>query len=165
MTFQRGDVVLIPFPYSDLTARKTRPAVVVSDAVYHSARSEFLLAYISSQLSSANEAIDYVLQDWRSTHLLKPSFVRPKIAAIEPSLVVHQVGSLSAQDLSEVDRRLRIALSLPACVRSDIVDEVDFLAESPSTVQILAEKATMALVTFATADNPAVDLARLRKLL
>ena len=67
MTFQRGDVVLIPFPYSDLTARKTRPSVVVSDAVYHSARSEFLVAYISSQLSSANEAIDYVLQDYFSS--------------------------------------------------------------------------------------------------
>lgn len=80
-------------------------------------------------------------------------------------LALFQVGSLSAQDLSEVDRRLRIALSLPACVLSDIVDEVDFLAESPSTVQIMAEKATMALVTFATEDNPAVDLARLRKLL
>jgi hypothetical protein len=56
MTFQRGDVVLIPFPYSDLTARKTRPAVVVSDAVYHSARSEFLGGSLSAQdlLTAAN---------------------------------------------------------------------------------------------------------------
>ncbi len=30
MAFQRGDVVLIPFPYTDLSASKTRPAVVVS---------------------------------------------------------------------------------------------------------------------------------------
>jgi mRNA-degrading endonuclease toxin of MazEF toxin-antitoxin module len=125
MTFQHGDVGLIPFPYSDLTARRARPAVVVSGAVYQSARSELLLAYISSQLSKATE----------------------------PSLVVHQVGHLSAHDLSEVDRRLRIALSLTACALSDVVDEVDFLAEPPSVVQIVAEKAVTALVTFSSENN------------
>lgn len=45
MAFQRGDIVLIPFPFTDLTATKTRPAIVVSGAVYHSVRSELLLAY------------------------------------------------------------------------------------------------------------------------
>lgn len=49
MAFQRGDVVLIPFPFTDLTATKTRPAVVVSCATYHNVRSELLLAYVSSQ--------------------------------------------------------------------------------------------------------------------
>lgn len=112
MAFQRGDIVLIPFPFTDLTATKTRPAVVVSGAVYHSVRSELLLAYVSSQIAKALAPIDYVLQDWQVAGLLKPSFVRPKIAAIEPSLVVHQVGRLSAQDMDEVDRRLRTAMEL-----------------------------------------------------
>ncbi len=35
MTFRRGDVVLVPFPFSDLSAAKVRPAVVVSGALYH----------------------------------------------------------------------------------------------------------------------------------
>ncbi len=43
MAFQRGDVVLIPFPYTDLSS-KTRPGVIVSSAVYHAARSELLCA-------------------------------------------------------------------------------------------------------------------------
>ena len=47
MTFQKGDVVLIPFPYTDLSATKTRPAAVVSSNIYHNFRSELLLAYIS----------------------------------------------------------------------------------------------------------------------
>jgi mRNA interferase MazF len=51
MAFRRGDVVLIPFPYTDLSASKTRPAVVVSSEIYHTARSEVLLAYVSSQVS------------------------------------------------------------------------------------------------------------------
>ena len=76
--FQRGDVVLIPFPYTDLSAFKTRPAVVVSSRIYHAARSELLLAYVSSQISQANPTIDYALADWADAGLLKPSFVRPR---------------------------------------------------------------------------------------
>jgi len=113
MTHRRGDIVLIPFPFTDLTASKTRPAVVVSSDLYHSARSELLLAYVSSQLSKSDPRLDHVLLDWSSAGLPKPSFVRPKIAAIEPSLIVYHVGSLSAQDLAAVEGCLRRALALP----------------------------------------------------
>jgi len=61
MEFQRGDVVLIPFPYTDFSAAKTRPAVVISSELYHLLRQELLLAYVSSQVSQANPAIDHVL--------------------------------------------------------------------------------------------------------
>ncbi len=104
MAFQRSDVVLIPFPYTDLSTAKTRPAVVVSSDLYHATRSELLLAYVSSRVSQANSAIDYVLLDWSAAGLLKPSFVRPKVAAIEPTLVVHRVGALSARDRLKVDQ-------------------------------------------------------------
>ncbi|VAW42798.1 hypothetical protein MNBD_CHLOROFLEXI01-2749 [hydrothermal vent metagenome] len=110
--YERGDVVLIPFPFTDLSATKTRPAVIISSPLYWRIRSEFLLAYVSAQVSKANPKLDYMLADWKSAGLLKPSFMRPKIAAIEPSLVVHHVGKLSANDLSAVDECLRQAMSL-----------------------------------------------------
>ena len=109
---QRGDVVLIPFPFTDLTATKTRPAVVVSSQLYHQTRSELLLAYVSSQVSKANPQIDYLLTDWAAASLPKPSFLRPKVAAIEPSLVVYRVGQLSVADLSAVDDCLPRAMDL-----------------------------------------------------
>ena len=112
MALRKGDVVLIPFPYTDLSATKTRPAVVVSSDLYHSVRSELLLAYLSSRLANADAELDYVLQDWEEAGLLKPTFMRPKIAAIEPSLIVYRVGTLSERDLREVNRRLRLALAL-----------------------------------------------------
>ena len=36
MAFQRGDIVLIPFPFTDLSATKTRPAVIISSSVLSS---------------------------------------------------------------------------------------------------------------------------------
>ena len=58
MAYQRGDIVLIPFPFSDLSATKTRPAVVVSSDHYQEVRAELLLANVSSQVSKAHTDID-----------------------------------------------------------------------------------------------------------
>jgi len=51
----RGDVVLVPFPFSDLSSAKRRPAVVLWA---HPAREDFLLAFISSQRLRADEVGD-----------------------------------------------------------------------------------------------------------
>ncbi len=165
MAFQRGDVVLIPFPFTDLTATKTRPAVVVSSPAYHAVRTELLLAYVSSQIAKATSPIDYVLKDWKQAGLPKPSFVRPKVAAIEPTLVVYQAGQLSAQDLNEMDHRLRLAMSLTESAFADITNEIDFLKQPPTLVQTMAEKSVAALATLAATGNLAVDLNRIRKLI
>lgn len=110
--YERGDVLLIPFPFTDLSATKTRPAVIINSPLYWQIRSEFLLAYISSQVSKINTELDYALVDWKSAGLLKPSFMRPKIAAVDPSLVVYRVGKLSDSDLLAVDVCLRRAMRL-----------------------------------------------------
>jgi mRNA interferase MazF len=110
--YHRGDVVLIPFPYTDLSAQKTRPAIVVSSDRYHTLRPDVLLLYVSSQIDSAVPELDVTLEDWREARLLKPSFARPKIAAIDPSLVVFRVDALSGRDLAAVSRSLIIAFGL-----------------------------------------------------
>ena len=165
MTFHRGEVVLIPFPYTDLSASKTRPAVVVSSEIYHSVRSELLLAYVSSQISRADPAIDYILTDWSAAGLLKPSFLRPKIAAVEPTLVVHRVGKLSGRDIIQVDRCLRRAMALVKTALDDILTGIDLTNQPTTTVQALAEKSVMAIVSLASADKPGADLNRLQELL
>jgi len=63
MAFKKGEVVLIPFPYTDLSASKTRPAVIVSSDNYHTVRSELLLAYVSSHVAKANPILDYILAE------------------------------------------------------------------------------------------------------
>ncbi len=165
MAFNRGDVVLIPFPYTDLSAIKTRPAVVVSSNTYHSFRSELLLAYISSQVSKMTAPLDYLLTDWKIAGLPKPSFVRPKVAAIESGLIVYQTGSLAEQDLLEVDRRLRLALSLTDTALIDIVAEVDFTKQPPHLVQTIAEKSVKAIISLSITHPTTINPESLRQLL
>jgi mRNA interferase MazF len=165
MEFQRGDVVLIPFPYTDFSAAKTRPAVVISSELYHSLSQELLLAYVSSQVSQANPAIDHVLMDWKIAGLLKPSFVRPKIAACDPALVVHRVGRISNRDMQEVDRRLYRALGLAGTALESILTEVDWTDCPASTIQALAEKSVAVAIELAKTGNPDIFLDRLQALL
>ena len=48
MAYQRGDVLLVPFPFSDLSTSKVRPAVVVSSALYHTSEPDLLLAALAA---------------------------------------------------------------------------------------------------------------------
>jgi mRNA interferase MazF len=109
--YQRGDVVLLPFPFTDLSATRTRPAVVMSVPEFTHTTGDFMVAMITSVPRTTS--YDYELQDWREARLLRPSWVRAKLATLDPTLVRHQPGSLSDRDLAEVAQRIRRALSLP----------------------------------------------------
>jgi mRNA interferase MazF len=112
MTFQRGDVVLVPFPFSDLSTTKVRPAVVVSSELYHSTEPDLLLAALTSRVEAATGPFDYQLNDWRAAGLRFPSALKPVLVTLDPVRVVHRTGELSTADLAQVDERLRRALDL-----------------------------------------------------
>ena len=107
---QKGDVVLIPFPFTDLTSSKTRPAVVVSDHAFEKETGDFTVAMITSVPHAT--PYDYELKDWQHAHLLSPSWVRAKLVTLDPELVFHIPGRLSDRDMAEVDKRIRLALVL-----------------------------------------------------
>jgi mRNA interferase MazF len=108
--YQKGDVVLLPFPFTDLTATKTRPAVVVSAAAFQRETGDFLVAMITSVPHTTS--YDYELKEWQVAHLLRPSWVRAKLATLNPALVRYKTGQLSSDDLTEVQKRIRFALGL-----------------------------------------------------
>ena len=112
MAFQRGDVVLVPFPFSDLSTTKVRPAVVVSGSLYHTTEPDLILAAITSRVAAAGGPLDYVLRDWQAAGLRYPSAVKPVLFTFDPMRVIYHVGALSLFDLAEVDQRLRRALEL-----------------------------------------------------
>ena len=111
MIYMRGDVVLIPFPFADLSTTKTRPAVVVSGTLYHQTEPDIIIAAITSQVQHQGNT-DTFLKDWKSAGLLKPSLVKASLATLEPSIVRHKLGKLSSSDLSAVDQNLILALDL-----------------------------------------------------
>jgi len=120
MKFQRSDVVLVPFPFSDLSTTKVRPAVVVSSALYHATEPELLLAALTSKVAAATGPFDYLLSDWRAAGLRypstssghRPSALKPVLFTPDPARVIYRIGALTSADLAQVDHRLRRALAL-----------------------------------------------------
>lgn len=108
--YKRGDVVLIPFPFADLATIKTRPVVVISTRAYEKETGNFTVAMVTSMPHTT--PYDYEVKDWQAANLLSPSWVRAKLATIDPKLVRYRPGSLTDIDLAEVDKRLRLALGL-----------------------------------------------------
>jgi len=110
MPYRRGDIVLVPFPFTDLSAATTRPAVVVSESAFERVIGSFTAAMVTSV--PHHTVYDVALHDWRQANLLYPSWVRAKLVTLDPSLVRHQPGHLSSADLLRVEQSIRRSLGL-----------------------------------------------------
>src|SRR5205823_14006175 len=94
--FEFGDVVLVPFPFTDQTASKKRPAVVISSATYHRERPDILFMAITSQVRATTAFGEVRLTGWREAGLLKVS--------------VRKLGRLSEKDRRGLEEVLRSIL-------------------------------------------------------
>lgn len=103
MNCSRNDVVLLPIPFTDLTSRKVRPAVVVGKN-----GGDLFLVPVSSVLANT----DFPLPGWQAAGLNVPSGVKAQLATVEENLVVKIVGRLSSADSRTLDDRLRDWLQL-----------------------------------------------------
>lgn len=72
MSFEFGDVILVPFPFTSQTASKQRPAVVVSGRAYGREHPDVVMMAITSQLRPTPSLGEVWLRRWRDAGLLKP---------------------------------------------------------------------------------------------
>ncbi|NET35566.1 MAG: type II toxin-antitoxin system PemK/MazF family toxin [Cyanothece sp. SIO1E1] len=98
MTYEFGDVLLIPFPFTDQSTTKKRPAVVISSNHYNRRYLDVILMAISSQMQATAYSDNLVIQDWQSAGLLKPSVIKPIITTVETSLILRKLGILAMED-------------------------------------------------------------------
>ena len=70
IAYGKGDVVLVPFPFTDLGAVMTRPAVAVSVSGFERATGDFTVAMVTSAPYSTG--YDVALADWKRAKLLFP---------------------------------------------------------------------------------------------
>ncbi len=110
MPHQCGDVVYVPFRYSELTGGKVRPAVVVSSVEFHTAEQLYIVAAITSNLTASS--LGHPIQDIVSAGLKVPSLVRPILLTLDPQVMGQRVGNLADYDMKQVDVMLRHALGL-----------------------------------------------------
>ena len=104
--FVRGNVVVIPFPFSDLTQAKRRPALVLSVLPGN----DLILCQITSQNVRDMYAVTLLTEDFETGSLNRISNVRPnRLFTADSNIVIYKVGKHKKIKMDEV---LKIVISL-----------------------------------------------------
>ena len=105
--FSFGDVVLVPFPFTDQSGTKKRPAVVVSSHGYNTNRRDIVIMAITSQVRTPLAYGGSMVVDWQGAGLIKASVIKPVFTTIEQGLVVRAIGHLSPADIETLREVVR----------------------------------------------------------
>lgn len=99
----KGDIVVIPFPYSDLSNAKRRPALVLAKSSYN----DVILCQITSKDVKDSSAIAINDENFAQGSLKKTSNVRPnKIFTADSNIVLYKIGTLNKQTINNVVNKI-----------------------------------------------------------
>lgn len=106
-SFERFDVVRVPFPFTDRQAEKNRPALIISDrAAFNRPAGHSVMAMITS-VGHAPWPLDVAISDLKSAGLPAPSIVRFKLFTLDHRLVRGTLGRLAAKDQAKMQKAMR----------------------------------------------------------
>lgn len=103
--FKKWDLVLVSFPFTDLSAVKRRPALIVSPDNYNVGK-DVVIVYVTSQLNSLPRPNDYLLRKWKKAGLPKPSLIRMKFATLDKNIIIKTLGKLEIEDCEEIEKNI-----------------------------------------------------------
>jgi len=112
MTYNRGDVVFVPFMFTDKPVAKNRPALIISSSDYHASRREIIIAAITSHIRHPLFVGDHHIHDWQACGLVKPSVVTCILWTVKASMIRRRLGTMPEKDLLDFQRALSQALGL-----------------------------------------------------
>lgn len=107
-SFSQNEIVLIRYPFSDLTNFKVRPAIVVSGR--HTSQDLIVVALTSKTHSLI--AGEFILKDWKSAGLNVETAVKRGIFTIHEKLVLKSVGTIAGEDADAVRGSIRVWFAL-----------------------------------------------------
>jgi len=97
--FVKGDVVVVPFPFSDLTSIKRRPALVVANLT----GDDVILCQITSQATADKDAIPLTQQDFSTGSVHRDSYIRPnRLFTADSNIILYRAGAVQAATMHAV---------------------------------------------------------------
>jgi mRNA interferase MazF len=106
VTYRAFDVVVVPFPFTDINASKRRPALVLSDEQKFNTPVGHSVMAMMTTAAHSSWSLDVPILDLPAAGLKTPSIVRMKLFTLDHALVLKHIGRLSAGDQSTVKRAL-----------------------------------------------------------
>lgn len=109
-TYSILDIILVRYPFSDLSSSKVRPAIVVSPP--HPSQ-DLLIVPLTSKTDGLLPG-EFLLAQWKKSGLLVPSVVKRGIYTVDSTIVIKRVGSLTKTDAELLVKSLKAWLGLEA---------------------------------------------------
>ena len=105
MIYNQFDIVVVPFPFTDLNTDKRRPALVLSTKNFNNQSRNCVLAMITSQ-NNPDRPLDTRIGSIQQAGLKAPSKIRMKLFTLDSRLIVRKIGGLSKKDRLAVMKAL-----------------------------------------------------------
>lgn len=102
-----GEVLLVPFPFTNQATTKKRPTVVISSNSYNQQKPDLILIAITSQIKQPLQLGEYLIAEWTAAGLLKPSVIKPIVTSLEKNLVLKSLGHLQTADQHGLEETLQ----------------------------------------------------------
>lgn len=104
----KGKIVLVPFPFDNLSSTKVRPAVCLTNPIGQ--YQHIILALITSKIPKTLLESDYVLDpshsDFKASGLRKPSTLKlDHLITLKKSIIQRELGQLSSQTQTEITQK------------------------------------------------------------
>ncbi len=103
INFKKWEVILVPFPFTDLTTNKKRPALIISHDDYNKSEN-LVIALITSNIRDSYE--DYKIVKWSEAGFPKESVIKMKFATVDKSIIVRKLGKLKKEDIDSFKQKL-----------------------------------------------------------
>ena len=111
MGYERFDLVVVPFPFTDSATSKRRPALVISNGeIFNLPAGHSVMAMITSA-SNAGWPLDVAISDGDAAGLAAASLVRMKLFTLDNRFILRRLGRLAAADRKSVATALKLLLA------------------------------------------------------
>lgn len=105
MIYNQFDIVLVPFPFTDKSTTKKRPAIVLNNQNYQIKNNHLILAMITSAKNSNWES-DLPIKELESTGLKTECVIRYKIFSLDERIILKKIGKISENEQKQIKENL-----------------------------------------------------------
>lgn len=108
--FKKGTIVLVPFPFTDLSASKVRPAIILSNKVWGD---DVIVAFVSSHPQSRLLSNEVLIHAGGPANLKVDSVIKlSKLATLDKKMILGELGAADQHSLREINRKLKLILGV-----------------------------------------------------
>ena len=104
---KQKDIVLLPFPFTNLEESKVRPAMIVSNDSFNRRSDDCIMVPLTTVIEDTPYSMIIDQEDMNSGNLLKPSMVKiDKVFTVEKRMAVMKIGSVNDATFKEIKNKL-----------------------------------------------------------